>query len=103
MSDEKENAYFTDGVHEDVLTNLSYLRDLHVVSRTSVMKYRSTTKSIREIGQELGVAYVLEGSVRREGNRLIASFLDEYGKRHVESAGIVNHRGGLNSCACANR
>jgi TolB-like protein/cytochrome c-type biogenesis protein CcmH/NrfG len=85
MSDEKENAYFTDGVHEDVLTNLSYLRDLHVVSRTSVMKYRSTTKSIREIGQELGVAYVLEGSVRREGNtvRVTGQLIDARTDEHV--------------------
>lgn len=70
MSVDKDNAFFADGVHEDVLTNLSFVRDLHVVSRTSVMRYRATTKSIREIGRELGVAYVLEGSVRREGNKV---------------------------------
>ncbi|HMD61762.1 MAG TPA: TIR domain-containing protein, partial [Opitutaceae bacterium] len=70
MSEDKQNAFFTDGVHEDVLTNLSFVKDLHLVSRTSVMRYRGTTKSIKEIGQELGVAYVLEGSVRREGNKV---------------------------------
>jgi len=70
MSQDKENAFFTDGVHEDVLTNLSFIRDIHLVSRTSVMRYRGTTKSIKQIGQELGVAYVLEGSVRREANKV---------------------------------
>jgi TolB-like protein/cytochrome c-type biogenesis protein CcmH/NrfG len=70
MSDEKKNAFFTDGVHEDVLTNLAFIRDLNLVSRTSVMGYRGTTKSIKQVGRELGVAYVLQGSVRREGNRV---------------------------------
>jgi|CZKI01.1.fsa_nt_gi TolB-like protein/Tfp pilus assembly protein PilF len=70
MSEDKGNAFFADGVHEDVLTNLSFIRDLHLVSRTSVMRYRGTTKSIKQIGQELGVAYVLEGSVRRDGNKV---------------------------------
>jgi len=70
MSEDKENAFFTDGIHEDILTNLALVRQLHVVSRTSVMQYRATTKSIRQIGEELGVAYVLEGSVRRAGNKV---------------------------------
>jgi TolB-like protein/Tfp pilus assembly protein PilF len=70
MSEDKENAFFTDGIHEDILTNLALVRQLRVVSRTSVMQYRATTKSIRQIGEELGVAYVLEGSVRRAGNKV---------------------------------
>jgi len=70
MSDEKDSAFFTDGIQEDILTNLSLISELHVVSRTSVMQYRDTTKPIKQIGQELGVAYVLEGSVRREGNKV---------------------------------
>jgi len=70
MSPDKDNAFFTDGVHEDVLTDLSFIKDLHVTSRTSVMQYRGTTKSIKEIGRDLGVAYVLEGSVRRAGNMI---------------------------------
>ncbi|HEY4301474.1 MAG TPA: TIR domain-containing protein [Candidatus Didemnitutus sp.] len=71
MSEEKDaSAFFADGVHEDLLTNLSLIRDLHVVSRTSVMQYRNTTKSIKQIAQELGVAYILEGSVRRAGNKV---------------------------------
>jgi TolB-like protein/cytochrome c-type biogenesis protein CcmH/NrfG len=70
MSEDKDNAFFADGVHEDVLTNLALIRDLRVVSRTSVMPYRTTTKSIRQIAQELGVTYILEGSVRRSGNKV---------------------------------
>ena len=70
MSEEKDSAFFADGIHEDILTNLALVRELHVVSRTSVMQYRATTKSIRQIGEELGVAYILEGSVRRAGNKV---------------------------------
>jgi len=70
MSEEKESAFFTDGIQEDILTNLALISELHVVSRTSVMQYRNTTKTIRQIAQELGVTYVLEGSVRRAGNKV---------------------------------
>jgi len=70
MSEETNNAFFADGIHEDILTTLALLRDLKVVSRTSVEQYRATTKPMRQIGQELGVAYVLEGSVRRAGNKV---------------------------------
>jgi len=71
MSEEKDaSAFFADGVQEDILTNLSFLHDLRVVSRTSVMQYRGTLKPIRQIAQELGVTYVLEGSVRRAGNKV---------------------------------
>ncbi len=70
MSEDKDNAFFADGVHEDILTNLALVRELRVVSRTSVMPYRTTTKSIRQIAQELGVTYILEGSVRRSGNKV---------------------------------
>jgi len=71
MSEEKEaSAFFADGMQEDILTNLSFIHDLRVVSRTSVMQYRGTTKPIRQIARELGVTYVLEGSVRRAGNKV---------------------------------
>ena len=70
MSENKDAGFFADGVHEDLLTNLAVVPELQVVSRTSVMQYRGTTKTMRQIGQELGVAYVLEGSVRRAGNRI---------------------------------
>jgi TolB-like protein/Tfp pilus assembly protein PilF len=70
LSDEKENAYFADGIQDDVLTNLSKIGDLKVISRTSVMQYRGKAPNIRDIGKALGVSTVLEGSVRREGNRV---------------------------------
>src|SRR5437868_7603684 len=71
LSDEKQNAYFADGIQDDVLTNLSKIGDLKVISRTSVMSYRgNATHNAREIGKTLGVATLLEGSVRRVGNRV---------------------------------
>jgi TolB-like protein/class 3 adenylate cyclase/Tfp pilus assembly protein PilF len=68
--DGEASAFFADGVHEDILTNLGLVRDLRVVSRTSVLAYRATTKPTRDIGAELGVAYLLQGSVRRAGDRV---------------------------------
>lgn len=70
LSDEKENAYFADGVQDDVLTNLSKIGDLRVISRTSVMQYRGRPTNLRDIGKALGVSNILEGSVRRSGNRV---------------------------------
>jgi TolB-like protein/Flp pilus assembly protein TadD len=70
MSEEKESAFFADGVHEDILTNLALIRDLKVLSRTTVTQYRGSSKTLRQIGEELGVAYILEGSVRRAGNKV---------------------------------
>jgi serine/threonine-protein kinase len=71
LSDEKANAYFADGMQDDILTNLSKIGDLKVISRMSVMSYRgSGTRNAREIGKALGVSTLLEGSVRRIGNRV---------------------------------
>jgi len=70
LSDEKENAYFADGIQDDVLTNLSKISDLRVISRTSVMQYRGRPTNLRDIGKALGVSNILEGSVRRSGNRV---------------------------------
>src|SRR6266480_4458672 len=71
LSDEKENAYFADGMQDDILTNLSKIGDLKVISRMSVMSYRGdAVRNAREIGKALGVATLLEGSVRRAGNRV---------------------------------
>jgi len=71
LSDEKENAYFADGMQDDILTNLSKIGDLKVISRMSVMTYRGDAlRNAREIGKALGVATLLEGSVRRVGNRI---------------------------------
>jgi len=70
MSDEKGNEFFTDGIQEDILTNLALVHEIRVISRTSVMQYRDTKKPVGQIASELGVAYILEGSVRRAGNRV---------------------------------
>src|SRR5258708_6718097 len=70
MSQEKDTAFFTPPLHAHILTKLALISELRVVSRTSVMQYRNTTKTIRQIAQELGVTYVLEGSVRRAGNKV---------------------------------
>ncbi len=72
LSDNKQDEYFSDGIMEDILTQLSKINELRVISRTSVMKYKGkdSLKTIREIGKELGVAAVLRGSVRRDGNRV---------------------------------
>ena len=70
LSDEKENAYFADGIQDDILTNLSKIGDLKVISRTSVMSYRGHAPNVRDIGKALGVSTILEGSVRRAGNRV---------------------------------
>ena len=85
QSDDQDNtAFFADGVHEDILTSLANIRDLRVISRTSVLEYRGTIKKIPQIARELGVAYILEGSVRRAGNhvritgQLIRAAADEH-------------------------
>ena len=70
-SEEKQNAYFADGVQGEILTDLAKVADLKVISRTSVMQYKSgPQRNVRQIGQELGVAHVVEGSVQRAGNRV---------------------------------
>jgi TolB-like protein/Flp pilus assembly protein TadD len=74
LSDQKENAYFADGIQGDILTNLSKIGDLKVISRLSVMSYRGDgARNAREIGKALGVGALLEGSVRRAGNRVRVS------------------------------
>src|SRR5207253_2049710 len=70
LSDDKENAFFADGMQDDILTNLSKIGELKVISRTSVMGYRGKTANVREIGKQLGVSNILEGSVRRSGNKV---------------------------------
>jgi TolB-like protein/Tfp pilus assembly protein PilF len=71
LSDEKQNAFFTDGVQDEILTDLAKIADLKVISRTSVMQYKSgVARNLREIGQQLGVAHLLEGSVQRAANRV---------------------------------
>ena len=74
LSNEKENAYFADGVQDEILTGLSKVADLKVISRTSVMQYKTgASRNLREIAAELGVAHVLEGSVQRAHDRVRVS------------------------------
>ncbi len=74
LSDDKQNAYFSDGVQDEILNGLSKVADLKVISRTSVMQYRSQTgRNLREIAKALGVAHIVEGSVQRSGNRVRVS------------------------------
>ena len=84
-SAEPESAFFVDGVHDDLLTQLARIGSLKVISRTSVMEYRDTTKNMREIGQELGVATILEGAVQRAGNRvrITAQLIDTQTDEHL--------------------
>ncbi|HEY2614987.1 MAG TPA: hypothetical protein VGI42_04710 [Chthoniobacterales bacterium] len=86
ISDDKENAFFADGIQDDILTSLAKIRDLKVISRTSVMPYRGAAKtSLPQIAQALGVVNVLEGSVRRGGNRVVVNvqLIDARNDRHL--------------------
>jgi TolB-like protein len=70
LSDDQRNAYLADGIQDDILSSLAKVADLKVISRTSVRQYKTGTRNLREIGEDLGVAHILEGTVRREGNRV---------------------------------
>ncbi|MDX2429167.1 MAG: tetratricopeptide repeat protein [Xanthomonadales bacterium] len=65
-----DDAYFTDGVHDDLLTQLAKIDAFSVISRTSVLEYRDTAKNLKQIGEELGVGNIMEGAVQRSGNRV---------------------------------
>ncbi len=86
LSRDPDNAFFTDGVQDQILTDLAQIADLKVISRTSVMQYKSgAPRNLREIGQQLGVAHVLEGSVQRAANkiRVIAQLIDARNDAHL--------------------
>jgi TolB-like protein/Tfp pilus assembly protein PilF len=86
LSDEKENAYFADGVQDEILTDLAKIADLKVISRTSVMQYKTAAKhNLREIAQQLGVSHILEGSVQRVANhvRVNAQLIDARNDAHL--------------------
>ena len=86
LSDEKKNAYFADGVQDEILTDLAKVADLKIISRTSVMQYKSgVARNLREIGQQLGVEHVVEGAVQRSGNRVRvnAQLIDARTDRHL--------------------
>jgi len=86
LSEEKANAFFADGVQDEILTNLAKIADLKVISRTSVMQYKTgVARNLREIGQALGVAHLLEGSVQRAGGkvRVNAQLIDARTDAHL--------------------
>ena len=86
LSDDKQNAFFADGIQDEILTNLAKVADLKVISRTSVMQYKAgATRNLRDIGQALGVAHVLEGSVQRIANkvRVNAQLIDARNDAHL--------------------
>ena len=86
LSEEKANAFFADGVQDEILTDLAKIADLKVISRTSVMQYKSgVARNLREIGQALGVAHLLEGSVQRAGEkvRVNAQLIDARTDAHL--------------------
>ena len=85
LSADPENEFFTDGITEDVIAQLSKIRSLKVISRTSVMPFKKREQSLREIGATLQVATLLEGSVRRAGDRvrIVAQLIDAEADRHL--------------------
>ena len=85
MSSDMEQEYFSDGLTDDIITQLSKIKALKVISRTSVMQYKKNPKSIKEIGKELGVAVILEGSVQRSSNkvRITAQLIDAATDEHL--------------------
>src|ERR1043166_6650622 len=84
LSDDKSNAYFTDGIQDEILTRLSKIGAIKVISRSSTQKYKSVPDNLREVGKQLGVAHVLEGSVQKVANavhvnvQLIRAATDEH-------------------------
>ena len=80
-----ENQLFADGIHDDLLTRLANIGALKVISRTSMMEYRDTTKNLRQVGQELGVGTVVEGAVQRVGDnvRITAQLIDASTDEHI--------------------
>ncbi|MFQ5866060.1 MAG: protein kinase [bacterium] len=85
MNKDEESEYFSDGITEDIITQLSKIGDLRVISRTSSMRYKKSDKTLREIGEKLHVATILEGSVRREGDevRITAQLINTQTDEHI--------------------
>ena len=89
LSPDPENVYFADSIHDDVLTSLANIGDLKVISRTSVMQYRAQPRNVRAISKALRVSNVLEGSVRRSGNKLRVNvqLIDANTDKHIWTNG----------------
>ncbi len=85
LAGDKDEEYFADGMTEDILTQLAKIGEINVISRTSVMQYKGTRKSIREIGKELNAGVILEGSVRHAGDqvRIVAQLIDATNDTHL--------------------
>ncbi|HMC01516.1 MAG TPA: adenylate/guanylate cyclase domain-containing protein [Flavobacteriaceae bacterium] len=85
LSVDEDSEIFSDGITEDILTNLAKIKELHVISRTSIMQYKDTKKTIPEIAKELGVSYILEGSVQKYGEdiRVTAQLIDGKKDEHI--------------------
>lgn len=85
MSNDPEQEYFSDGLTEELTSNLSKLKDMRVISRTTSMQYKGTTKDIKTIGRENGVNYIVEGSVRKHGSnlRITSQFIDANYDTHL--------------------
>jgi TolB-like protein/Tfp pilus assembly protein PilF len=88
MSEKIENEYFSDGITEDIIAQLSKLKNLKVVSRTSIMQYKNSEKNLKDIGDELDVSTILEGSVRRDNQRIriVAQLIDADEDEHLWTA-----------------
>lgn len=84
-ADEEDAEFFSDGIHDELLTRLAKISDLRVISRTSVMEYKDTTKNMRQIGEELGVGSILEGGVQRAGDvlRINMQLIDARTDEHI--------------------
>ncbi len=87
LSDDQRNTYLADGIQDDILSNLAKVADLKVISRTSVRQYRGSSRNLREIGDTLGVAHILEGTVRRVDNRVrvVAQLINARTDSHIWS------------------
>ena len=85
MSGDHEQEYFSDGMAEDIITALSKLRSFFVIARNSTFSYKGKSPDVRQVARELGVRYVLEGSVRKSGNRMriTAQLIDGVSGNHI--------------------
>jgi TolB-like protein/Tfp pilus assembly protein PilF len=87
FSKDKDDGYLSDGITEDITMNLAKVKELTVISRTSVMKYKSSMMNAKEIAEELSVKYILEGSIRRIGERvrIVGQLIDAENDKHIWS------------------